>query len=543
MSFQSILGETPYHLKPSELEYPSFFQDLNIDLIVEKILAKWADYPLLKYFYYPAGDEQTVNYRREVFQELEDENLQEAIIRFSRGMKHTRQYLEYRDRLLRLMDHQEKRKGVAALSSRTASEMKYQHLLYDGVKEYIHAVGILQEALKGYVFQSQGWKELKEYLQEYCSSGEYEKLQKDLQEMEEALSSLRFQIEVRQNKLTMYEEYDSADARLAMMERCGMGNFADEERKIKEKEMDSPFSNILEIKEFEGLLLSMLHHPHKEVFLKLKRFEKEHSEFASQRLVQFEEEVQVYLAAQRFFKEMREYGFSFTEGKCRQEEGSSLCLKENYDVALACKYCFTPEKVVTNDCYMAKQERFYVITGPNQGGKTTFARAVGQAVYFHQMGFPVAGTFAALPVFSVLMTHFPEEEDMEAGAGKLKEELSRLKPMLLQEKTRGFVILNELFTTATTYDAEIMGQRIMKRFLEREFCGIYVTHFQKLAEGDDRIVSLVAQVEDEDNKKRTYRIKRDKARGIAYAQTFAERYRLSREEIRKRIEQKEQAES
>ena len=51
MQFTSILGETPYHLKPSEIKYPSYFKDLNLDQIIEKILEKRKDYKLEKYFY------------------------------------------------------------------------------------------------------------------------------------------------------------------------------------------------------------------------------------------------------------------------------------------------------------------------------------------------------------------------------------------------------------------------------------------------------------------------------------------------------------
>lgn len=550
MGFQSILGQSPYHLKASEIEYSSFYQDLNIDLIVERILVKWADYPIEKYFYYPAYTSDEVWYRREVYEDLEDEEFQRELIRFSQRMKQARRFLEYRTRLFALMERQGTRKDLTGVSARTANESKYQHLLYDAAREYAGAVEFLYDILKDRNLQSRGFLELRDFLRDYCVSIDFSELKQDVEQLKEALAALHFQFEVKQNKLTLYETYDEKDARQEFMKRCGM---KEPQKKDDDSpsEMKSPFPNIMELKEFEGLLLSMLHPSHKEVFSLFRAFEKKHAGFVREELLQFEEEVQVYLAAHQFIKEMAAYGFSFAypqmtsreapaapeaeEPNAQREKGLLWELRDNYDVALACKYAFTPEKVITNDSVMREGERFYVITGPNQGGKTTFARAAGQAVWFHQMGFPVPGRKALLPVFSSLLTHFPQEEDIETGAGRLKEELERIRPMLDQQNRDGFVILNELFTTATSYDALIMGRRIINDFLERGFCGIYVTHFHKLADADQRVVSLVAQVEDSDERKRTFVIRRAPARGIAYAQTFAEKYRLSCEEIKQRV--------
>lgn len=525
MGFTSILKETPYGKKPSELQYPAFFQDLNIDQIVDRMLLKWQDYPLKKYFYYPATTEENVRYRREVYQEMEDPKLWEAVMQFSRSMKQSRKFMEYREETLRLMGYQEKRKSLTAVSSRTAGKIKSRHLLYDGAKCYVEAVEALQEELAGRQMESGGLREFWEFLVDYEKSAGFQKLREDVARLSKELGKLRFCINLEQNKLTVKGDYDDFDARQALIEQCNLTV------STKQDKMSSPFNNILEIKEFEGLLLSMLQRPRKEVFAVLAEFEKEHEDFLMPEFVQFEEEVQVYLAAANFFRDMRGHGFDFTFAGA----SGSLSLDSNYDLALACKLSSSPKEVVANDCYLGEGERLYVITGPNQGGKTTFARAVGQALYMNQMGFPVAGTRAKLPVFPVLLTHFPVEEDIKTGAGKLKEELNRLEPMLHAQPAGGFVILNELFTTATTYDAQIMGTKVIKQFLDNSFCGIYVTHMKALAECDDRVVSLVAQVYDDDTRRRSYKICRAAAQGIAYAQTIAQRYRLSREEILERV--------
>lgn len=60
------------------------------------------------------------------------------------------------------------------------------------------------------------------------------------------------------------------------------------------------------------------------------------------------------------------------------------------------------------------------------------------------------------------------------------EELTRLKPMMQEKWSGSFVILNELFTTAATWDAGIMGQKVLDYFMSHDCYGIYVTHTSRL---------------------------------------------------------------
>lgn len=552
MQFASILAETPYHLKPSDIVYPSYFKDLNLDQIIGSILEKWEDYKLEKYFYYPALTEQVLLFRREVFLALADKELADAITDFSMSLKKSRGFMEYREDLLNTMEHSSLKKSLKkpsfSISAKTAAEIKCQHFLLDSAKHYTSAVIKLLSVLEAHkedaIKNSKGFLSFYEFLTAYCASDEFIALHHDIQATDQALSRLTFRMELSGTKLVLHDDYETFDARAEIIQRCQMKTST-----ASPLQMSRPFTNVLELEDFEGLLLSMLYKGHKDSFQMLEEFSKKHNDFQEPRLLQFEEEVQVYLAVRKFIDSMQEQGFSFTFPDITSLETNTtrFLLNDNYDLALACKYSFTPEKVVKNDCALFPKEYFFVITGPNQGGKTTFARAVGQAVYFHQMGFPIAGTKASMPVFPALLTHFPVEEDVKAGAGKLKEELSRLEPMIHSEIKNGFVILNELFTTATSYDAEIMGKQILQSFMKKGFLGIYVTHIQELAQNPEKInkddpmsafsegiVSITALV-DKDEKTRTYHIVRAKAKGLAYAQTIAEKYQLSREDILNRV--------
>ena len=155
---------------------------------------------------------------------------------------------------------------------------------------------------------------------------------------------------------------------------------------------------------------------------------------------------------------------------------------------------------------------------------------------FSLMGLSANADAFSMPMFQGISTHFEAEEKLQSNSGKLKEEINRLIPMMSKSQNcRYFVILNELFTTATTHDAMIMGRKVMDSFLKRDCYGIYVTHIQELAEEKENIISLVAQLEPGQESKRTYRMLPMKAQGYGYSDALVKKFRLEYEDIMRRL--------
>jgi DNA mismatch repair ATPase MutS len=136
--------------------------------------------------------------------------------------------------------------------------------------------------------------------------------------------------------------------------------------------------------------------------------------------------------------------------------------------------------VVGNTCSFTKKD-LLIVTGANQGGKSTFLRSIGIAQVMMQCGLPVAARSFSSGIFPKIFVHFTRREDSEMNSGRLDEELSRMSKIVDEIGDDSLILLNESFATTTEKEGSVIAYDIIKALNEAGVRILTVTHLLSFA--------------------------------------------------------------
>jgi DNA mismatch repair protein MutS len=509
MPFRSILFEREGDFAGLKLPAePEFFTDLNLAQVCSSIVLGRGQYDLTPFFLAPLHNESAIRHRQQVLRDLQDPKVRGVVVKFARGMQAMRQCLAQADSL--------------------RNPYQRQRWFLDAVDAYCQTVPAFADQLQDLKMSSGGMLALREYLAAYAQSESYLKLAGEVRDLLARLGDVRYCVLIRGSsvQVTRYEEQADYGAEVEK-------TFA----KFKQgavKDYRMQFRSPAEMDHVEAQVLDCIARLFPEVFQDLEEFCRRQAKCVDNTIGTFDREVQFYLAYLEYIRPIESLGLQFCYPAVSTTDKQTSA-DEAFDIALASKLAADGKAVVPNSLRLDGQERAIVVTGPNQGGKTTFARMFGQLHYLASLGLLIPGRSARLFIPDRIFTHFEKEENLQNLRGKLEDELVRIHDVLQQATGCSVVVMNESFASTTLQDASFLGAEILQQMTEKGLLCLYVTFIDKLASLNQACVSMVAEIVPDDPAGRTFRIVRRPADGKAYAAAIAEKYGLTYQSLRERI--------
>jgi hypothetical protein len=503
--FDDSSGKT----RAQEQEDRSSASDLNFDQIVAAIAGDREEHELITMLLFRhVHDVDTVRYRHEVFRDLEDLTLFERITHFAGLMSQVRAHLVQ----MKKMQYQHQREGW----------------FLDAAAIYCDAVGTLVDDLGSAQLGSRALVAFREFLTSYVASSAFVALAAETKARKEALAQIRYCIRIRGGRVDVSRYEGQADYSAEVLETF------DRFKQGAVKDYRLRYRTWPGMNHVGAQILQILARLFSDEFSALDAYCARHAEFFDETVRRFERELQFYLAYFDYIAPLRSAGLGF----CYPEvttASKEIFATDTFDLALAKKLVSEGKPVIVNEFHLAGPERVFVVSGPNQGGKTTFARTVGQLHHLAGVGCPVPGRAARLFLYDHLFAHFEREEDLTTMSGKLEDDLVRIREVLQSATSESIVIMNEIFTSTTLQDARFLGTKVMEKIIQLDLLCVYVTFVDELASLGESVVSMISTIVPENPAERTYKVVRGPADGLAYALAIAEKYNVTYERLRQRV--------
>lgn len=490
---------------------PGMLSDLRLDQVVDAVVAG-RDEPdrLRELFTRPLQDPDAVRYRQEVFADLELPAVRDAAVTFT-------------ERLAQV------RRRLAAIRPTTDHWTAAARFL-DAAAIYCAALEALDAALveAGPGLRSRALTTLASWLGDHLTGTGHAELAGETREVKEILARVGYCVRVKGLRVEVSRYQDEADYASEVEEVFRRFARSEGRRYRVDYPTEPALGHVGEA--ILGLVAGMW----PEEFAALDGYCARHTSFVDPTLDRLSRDLVFYLSYLSYLDPIRRAGLSACIPDVEASGGDETAVA-TFDLALAAKLVADGVPVVVNDFGLEGEERVLVVSGPNQGGKTTFSRTFGQLHHLVGLGCPVPGSRARLVLPDRVFTHFAREEQRDAEIGRLEEDLARVGRILASATESSVIVMNEPFSGTALADSRFLGRKALTRILQIGARAVYVTFVDELSRLGPEVVSMVSTVVAEDPSRRTFRVLRAPADGLAYALALAERNRVTYGQLAERL--------
>ena len=426
-----------------------------------------------------------------------------------------------------------------ALSSDYTVESALSSVRY--LEMYQEIVEHFSNGLKDVEFKSEGLKNFKSQMMEIYNSDEYKNLCEELKKMEVRFGNIKsvcLGVNLDENLRVKEAGVISIET-----EHYREGNIMDKLLKRDSKESHILISQFTAVKralskEEVIALNNATTQGLQNIFAKsLRNFEPLTQQYFRENTMFFVnllDDIRFLTAAAKFVLTMKEKGMPMCHPVIRPMSEKKCDLNMVYNPVLAKRE--VEKTIVSNTFTFDDKGRFYIVTGPNHGGKSIFAYSIGMAQALFQLGVFVPAESATMSPVSQIYTHFPASDENNYGKGRLESECARLGSIMEVLKDTDMLLMDESFSSTSGLEAGYIASEVLTGIGAIGCGGIYVTHIHDLPQQVDtynshpmnkgKIDNLVALMENKEDGTRSYRISRTTPDGLSYAKDIAARYGL-----------------
>jgi DNA mismatch repair protein MutS len=149
------------------------------------------------------------------------------------------------------------------------------------------------------------------------------------------------------------------------------------------------------------------------------------------------------------------------------------------------------ERFVANDCSLGRDDRLWLITGPNMGGKSTFLRQAALIAVLAQAGCFVPASKAKVGLVDRLFSRVGASDSLARGRSTFMVEMVETAAILAQATAQSLVILDEIGRGTSTYDGLAIAWAVVEAMHDQAGCRtLFATHYHELTRLAGRLDAL-----------------------------------------------------
>lgn len=497
----SILFLNPNQRPQTLLKTEAFYKDLNL-LSLFKQIQKKTGYRLEPFCYQPLNNEKEIRYRQQTFRDLQVTknfklfaDLVNEIKQINYSLEGLQRIepLEYRQQqLLLLLSRQEQ---AVKKFAQQATQIK---LLSPGLRRFLSGLKV------------------------YLAAETTKVLQGQLEQLNAQLTGITYRLIIKGRLVKIQRNPEPTQSMRKVFGQSFQGLFEtatdiDKAVKIDPVEHESGLNNV------QSQIFRLLPQLYPQEFKLLADFYRRYLHYTIPELNQVCRELEFYLAWIAVESQLSQRQLSFCLPQIKPTGAEQVKASFDFELAVT-SYRKEEFKLVTNDYYLPENKSFLIISGPNQGGKTTYARMAGINYYLTALGIAIPGEKASLKLRPKLLTHFEREETAAKLTGLLAADVERIHQIVTVADQRSFVILNELFSSTAAKDAAVLGKKVLTLLQAKKAAGIYVTFLEELGQ-QPATVTLMSQVNQK--AERSFKIIPAPLDNQVYAGLLLEKYNLT----------------